>query len=273
MEKNVSKQDKFQIVDIRMQRPVIGRIEAKSLNLTLQMSSKATLFGATVNFYTPNNVSLFLSSAKKELAKSNSIYKSLFGKINKSKHKNFKISEKDLPRLYNYFESVQMAIVSMYTAIESFANICIPHDYVYEKNNSKGVKESYSKELIERYIATSEKIDRILPVILNCDSPKGTKLWQNFKELESLRNDIIHPKTTKRNKETKEDSSFLCTLLADDFIKKVTSGFDLVSYFCNQDTSHSLFPMGFGEINLKPIPINEDDFEKVDNEGEIELSL
>lgn len=267
----MSKQNEVQIVDIRMQRPIIARIEEKSLNLTLQMSDKAVLSGATVSFFTPNNVSLFLSSAKKELAKSNSIYKSLFGKLNKSKHKRFKISNKDLPRLYNYFESIQMAIVSMYTAIESFANICIPHDYVYEKNNPKGVKESYSKELIERYIATSEKIDRILPLILKCDSPKGTKLWQDFKELECLRNDIIHPKTTKKNRETKEDSSFLCTLLADDFIKKVTSGFELVSYFCKQDTSHSLFPMGFGEINLKPVPINREDFEKVDNEGEIEL--
>lgn len=267
----MSKQNEVQIIDIRMQRPVIARIEGESLNLTLQMSDKAVLSGATVSFFTPNNVSLFLSSAKKELAKSNSIYKSLFGKINKTKHKKFKISDKDLPRLYNYFESIQMAIVSMYTAIESFANICIPHDYVYEKNNPRGVKESYSKELIERYVATSEKIDRILPLILKCDSPKGTRLWQDFKELECLRNDIIHPKTTKKNRETKEDSSFLCTLLADDFIRKVTSGFDLVSYFCKQDTSHSLFPMGFGEINLKAVQINGGDFEKVDNEGEIEL--
>ncbi|MGP2591852.1 hypothetical protein [Serratia marcescens] len=267
----MSKQDKIQIIDIRMQRPIIARIEEDDVNLTLQMSDRAKLSGAIVSFYTPNNVSLFLSSAKKELAKSNSIYKSVFGKVIKSKHKKLRVSEKDLPRLYNYFESIQMAIVSMYTAIESFANICIPHDYVYEKNNSKGVKESYNKELIERYIATSEKIDKILPAILNCDSPKGKKLWEDFKELESLRNDIIHPKTTNKNKETKEDSSFLCSLLADDFIKKVASGFDLVSYFCKQDTSHSLFPMGFGEVNLKPVPINKDDFEKVDDGDEIEL--
>lgn len=267
----MSKKDTIQIIDIRMQRPIIARIEEENLNLTLQMSDKATLSGATVSFFTPNNVSIFLSSAKKELSKSNSIYKSLFGKIHKTKHKNFKISDKDLPRLYNYFESIQTAIISMYTAIESFANICIPHDYVYEKNNAKGIKESYSKELIERYIPTSEKIDKILPSILNCDSPKGSKLWQDFKSLESLRNDIIHPKTTKKNTETKEDSSFLCILLADDFIKKVSCGFDLVSYFCKQDTTHSLFPMGFGEIELKPVPIKAGDFEKVDDHDEIEL--
>ncbi|HDS6884646.1 TPA: hypothetical protein QH084_000452 [Morganella morganii subsp. morganii] len=267
----MSETNKIQIIDIRMQRPILARIEDKDLTLTLQMSDKATLFGATVSFYTPNNVSIFLSSAKKEIAKSNSIYKSIFGKINKIKHKKLKLSDKDLPRLYNYFESVQLAIISMYTAIESFANICIPNDYVYEKNNSRGIKESYSKELIERYVPTSEKIDKILPLILNCDSPKGTKLWQNFKELESLRNDIIHPKTIKKNKEIKEDSSFLCILLSDNFIMKIASGFDLVSFFCKKDISHSLFPMGFGEIQFKSVPFIESNFEKVDDADEVEL--
>ncbi|HBQ0382046.1 TPA: hypothetical protein L7I84_002550 [Klebsiella variicola] len=267
----MSKKEEIKIIDIRMQRPIIARMEKENINLTLQMSDRATLANATVSFFTPNNVSIFLSSAKKELSKSNSIYKSLFGKISKLKHKKFKISDKDLPRLYNYFESIQTAIVSMYTAIESFANICIPQDYVYEKNNAKGIKETYTKELIERYIPTSEKIDKILPLILNCDSPKGTKLWQDFKTLESLRNDIIHPKTTKKSTEIKEDSSFLCILLSDDFIKKVSSGFELVSYFCNKDTTHSLFPMGFGKIELKPVPINESNFEKIDDGDEIEL--
>lgn len=169
--------------------------------------------------FSPQITFLYSYPQQKKSSQNPILYKSLFGKIHKTKHKNFKISDKDLPRLYNYFESIQTAIISMYTAIESFANICIPHDYVYEKNNAKGIKESYSKELIERYIPTSEKIDKILPSILNCDSPKGSKLWQDFKSLESLRNDIIHPKTTKKNTETKEDSSFLCILLSDDFIK------------------------------------------------------
>lgn len=268
MKKNKS----LSVLDIRMQRPVIARIEKEKTDITLQMSDFAIISGAAVHFYTPNNVSIFLSSAKKELAKSNSIYKSLFGKINKSKNKRFKLSDKDLPRLYNYFESIQVAIVSMYTAIESFANICIPNDFIYEKKNQKGIKESYDKELIERYIPTSEKIDKILPIILECESPKGGKLWQDFKSLELLRNDIIHPKTNKRNKEIKEDSSFLCKLLADGFISQVSSGFSMISYFCEKNISHSLFPMGFGEMKIEPIDWDEKAFEKVNfEEDEVEL--
>lgn len=261
----MSKKNTPQPVDVRMQRPIVVSMEEEKVSFTMQMTDLATISGAEIRFNTPNNVSIFLSSAKKELSKSHAIYKSLFGKINKSKHKQFKVTDKDLPRLYNYFESIQVAIVSMYTAIESFANICIPEAYVYEKTNSKGIKESYDKNLIERYIATSEKIDKILPIILNCSSPKGTKLWEDFKTLESLRNDIIHPKTTKKNKEIKEDSSFLCKLLADGFITKITSGFSMVSYFCEKDTSHSLFPMGFGEITIKPITWEEGLFEKIGN--------
>lgn len=77
-----------------MQRPIIARIEEENLNLTLQMSDKATLSGATVSFFTPNNVSIFLSSAKKELSKSNLYIKVFLEKYTKPNIKTLKFPTK-----------------------------------------------------------------------------------------------------------------------------------------------------------------------------------
>ncbi|MDR2278745.1 MAG: hypothetical protein LBE23_12890 [Vagococcus sp.] len=276
MKSKDNKELKVNILDVRMQRPIIASFnedgKESTTIITMQESEFFEFKNSTISFYTPNNVALFLSSAKKELTKSKSIYESLFGKLAKlknTKQKSYSVSDKDLPRLYNYFESIQLAIISAYTAIESFANIAIPKDYEYHRLNSKKIKEIYTKEQIERHIKTSEKLDKILPDILKCESPKGNKLWEDFKEIENFRNDIIHPKTSKKSKSISiEDSTFLCKLISDDFIDKIRSAFKIIEYFCNQNTSNPLFPLGFGKVTFEPIESNMDDFEKVQDASE-----
>jgi hypothetical protein len=99
----------------------------------------------------------------------------------------------------DYIERMIESIVLAYSAIEAFANESIPNDFVYARHkNSDVLLEASSKETIERHIPTDEKLTAVLPDVLGCKSPKGTRCWQDYKQLKDSRNRIIHMKTEDR---------------------------------------------------------------------------
>lgn len=99
----------------------------------------------------------------------------------------------------DYIERMIESIVLAYSAIEAFANESIPSNFFYARHkNSDLVLEASSKENIERYVSTDEKLTAVLPEILGCKSPKGTQCWQNYKKLKNSRDRIIHMKTEDR---------------------------------------------------------------------------
>lgn len=99
----------------------------------------------------------------------------------------------------DYVERMIESIVLAYSAIEAFANESIPNDFVYARHkNSDVLLEAASKEAIERMASTDEKLTVVLPEVLGCKSPKGTRCWQNYKQLKDSRDRIIHMKTEDR---------------------------------------------------------------------------
>lgn len=248
----------YTIEDLRMVRPLVFHEKKSRKNITVQRIEIFDIDGCEVSFAAPNNVAIFASIAKKELQQSRGLYKTIIGK-NLKKGGELKLEGKELSRVYNYFEHVQMSIIAMYTAIESFANLAIPESYEVSKLNSKGVKEVWDKKSIERHWKTSEKLTEILPDVLKSESPSKLPGWSKFKELESIRNDIIHQKTAKTKEQGKEkvDSSFVRRLLDDRIFNVVESGFELISFFCEKDTYHAFFPMGFSDANLKPVELDD----------------
>ena len=243
--------------DPRMMRP-ISVIDRKTNSSHLLQPIEEIKYGKNeITFFKPNIVSLFVSIAHRELENAKSIYyESISSKIKNGEKIDF---NKDEHRwLFNYFEKIQMAIVAIYTAVEAFANIAIPNDYKIEKRNIKKIIEIWEKHDIERWISTSEKISDILPSILNIVSPKKLKIWSYFKTLEEIRNDIIHPKTSDDSK--KINMGFLSKLLNDNVFKIVESGFGTIQYFCQQDKLHPFFPLGFSDILIQKIEL--DNFEE-----------
>ena len=102
-------------------------------------------------------------------------------------------------QLFDYFEHVMGSIVFAFMAIESFANDEIPDDYQYLRISSKdGKSEKLGKDGMERIIPLDEKLDLILPEILQKGSPKGTKNWEDYIGLKRLRHDIVHLKSLDR---------------------------------------------------------------------------
>jgi hypothetical protein len=108
------------------------------------------------------------------------------------------LQQEDLKRYYDYFETIITSVVFAYTAIEAFANICIPNNYIYSYLDKEGNTKNMKKEEIEKYCSLTEKLKFILPEILNCEKPTTKSLiWQRFIELEKLRKEIIHSKKSK----------------------------------------------------------------------------
>lgn len=63
--------------------------------------------------------------------------------------------------MYNFIETVQVAIVFGYTALETFANLSIPQNLEYKANiNSKGIIKIYNKNAIERWVTLITKYRR-----------------------------------------------------------------------------------------------------------------
>lgn len=242
----MSKQSNSQ--DIRMMRPVMIKDKKTGQTITLQQSDSVDIGNCEFSFKTPNNVSIFVSISKRELNISKKHHDDIFKSKSKDK-KEITLDGKDLSKLYTYLEHIQSCVISVYTAIEALANVAIPNKHEYKVKNSKGVMEIWDKEAIERWFKTSDKYTKILPDILKIDSPSSQPFWAKFKELESIRNDIIHQKTSTK-KSTDIDSGYLEKLLQTKIFDNIEAAYELISYICNADISHAFFPLGFGPAQI-----------------------
>ena len=179
----------------------------------------------SISYFVPNNISLLLSNSKKALQCAEEMYKDT---ISQSYDESELTSEKlweNCTLISDYIELVQTAIVFGYTALEAFANISIPSDFVYHKdNNSKqGIQESYNKEGIERWLSLTDKFKSLLPDIYGCKQ-LPQRLFTKFKNLEKLRNSIIHQKSI-------ESTDFMYDYFKADVLECIKAPEEIISYF------------------------------------------
>ena len=179
--------------DVRSNKPLgVHSLEDKQVTF-FQRIIESKIDKKKVSFAAPNEISLSLNISRKAQIRAVKIKKNL------TEHTKFTkkiIINENVSTIYDYLEEIQTSIVFSYKSLESFCNESIPDEYVYKKTNNKGIVEHYSKERIERWIPTSEKLSDILPEIFKCDSPTKEEYWSYFKNLERLRNEIIHSKSS-----------------------------------------------------------------------------
>lgn len=235
--------------DIRSNKPLgVHSLRDKQIAF-FQRLIKTKINNHNLDIAAPNEISLSLSISSKARGEAHKL-KNLF--IKKLDASNGNIFNEDVSLAYNYLEEIQKAIVFSYKAIESFCNEAIPDNYIYSKVNSKGIQERYEKDQIERWISTSEKVAEILPNILEGSSPKSEKFWPEFKELERLRNEIIHSKSNA-------SSAILAKLFTDSIDKYVESSFAMLKFFIEHDPTNLLFPLGFGNSKIKILQVQNSD--------------
>lgn len=143
----------------------------------------------------PNDVALYSNIADRCLNKALEFYEKVILPRYKQWHGSFPSLEIQ-KEYYDYFEIIIEAVIFAYTALEAFANICIPTGWEYQ-TDSNGVKTIYSKEAIERKFELREKFKKVIRPILNSPDPTKEKWWMPFIELEDLRNEIIHTKQSR----------------------------------------------------------------------------
>jgi hypothetical protein len=137
-----------------------------------------------------------------------------------------------------FFNSIGLlisCIIFSYTGIEAFANASIPDEFQFQKNRQdKRCTEIFSKEQIEKNINLDTKLDEVLPIIYKLKSPKGTRIWNNYKWLESMRDRFIHLKssdwTTPLDK-TNIRNVIWTKILSKEVLLAPNYAYDIIKYF------------------------------------------
>lgn len=99
---------------------------------------------------------------------------------------------------YDFIERMIEAIVLAFTSIEAFVNESIPEDFTYPLTRKDGVAEVLTKADIERRVSLDEKLAVVLPGVWACSSPKGSRCWEGYRQLNRARDRLIHMKTDDR---------------------------------------------------------------------------
>jgi hypothetical protein len=198
--------EQYRIADPRLNKPVCHQqIEEGNVtgSMLLQDLETASIdVGKEITYFCPNNVAVLLSVSSKALGKAKELHKKFFHspdmefRIEKIQEDKKAFLNRVSSVVCDYIEHVQTAVVFAYTALETFANLSIPEGYLYQtEKKSKGIRETYDKDAIERWLSLKVKVQYILTEIYAAEKAERQKWWGHFSNLERYRNDIIHQKT------------------------------------------------------------------------------
>jgi hypothetical protein len=167
-----------------------------------------------------NPAAMFLSLASRSAASAGELRAEILGTLEKHPSSNaLAVPDSKDSQLFDCLEDAIACVIFAYTAVEAFANESIPDEFEYRRDNPGGkFIELYNKDQIERNVSLDEKLDKVLPLIFDVPSPKGTKLWEDYVRLTRIRNRLIHLKS-KDLRESGPDSAaeYLWThILAED---------------------------------------------------------
>jgi hypothetical protein len=161
----------------------------------------------TVSFGLPSGPALFLHLAHRAFSQVRAVEpRSLF-----DDHDQGTWPDSQGP-LFDYLEGCIAHVIFSFTALEAFANEVIPESFVYTVQRD-GATESLTKAEIERRIGLDEKLHSILPSVLSIASPKGTKVWEKYRAVKKIRNQLVHLKSVDGRPSGPDDETIWGTLL------------------------------------------------------------
>jgi len=224
------------VPDIRANKPFGIHDKSEDQTAFFQRLIDTRIGNENLSIAAPNEISLSLSISSKSRILAKKLKQDISNKVSNDKDTFY---NDEVKLAYDYLEQIQKSIVFGYKSVESFCNASIPEDYIYKKKNSKKIVEHYEKEQIERWINTSEKVSSILPDVLQQESPVSEIFWSDFKNLERIRNEIVHSKSSSTTK-------ILAELFSDKIDDYILSSLKLLEYFISKDPTNPIFPLGFG---------------------------
>lgn len=264
----------YRVAELRLNKPVcFKKIEGGTEvgSMLVQDLEEIIISGARLTYFTPNNIAVLLSISNKSLAKAKNIFSEKLDPqkvnlalqsayINKVDFLNKKSGE-----VCDYIELIQTSITFAYTALETFANLSIHENYIYEvKVKTKGTKELYDKEAIERWVTLRDKLLYILPDVYGCNKPDKEKSWSYFIKLEKYRHNIIHQKSIN-------STEFYKTYFRRDIFDVCNAAEKIIRFFYKQDAeknrTNPLWPWMINSENYFPVTYSFDsqNFEVIGN--------
>ncbi len=158
-----------------------------------------------LNMPVPNASALMLNAARKDYERARL--------LNKEQNKAKAVGANELEVsgiIFDMLEEDMESIIMAYTAIEAFVNEAVqPEDEVYITKKGKTIATWLCYEEFTM-MALEEKLEQVLPEKLGVqpiDKNGKDNIWQDYKELESLRHDVIHMRGEKRQSNVTEKQS------------------------------------------------------------------
>ena len=148
----------------------------------------------------------------------------------------FSVPVQNSSALFDFFEQCMISATFSFRSIEAFCNHAIGRNL----NAPLAVKTRRGEELLsvddlERKLSTEEKIGDVLPKILGVPTPRGKAVWHSLKQLQKVRDSIIHLKRFDQNPMSDIDKqSLFFQLLNHNPIVFPDTAIALVSYFYNE---------------------------------------
>jgi hypothetical protein len=150
-----------------------------------------------LGFVTPNSTALALNIAMSACIQSPSLFQQIvFDDVITPEGPGKSVSYKNIGPLFDYFELCMVTITFSFQSLETFCNWEIA-DKVKGTFTIRrdGVDEIFTVDEMERRLSTEEKLGSVIPKLLSIPSPKGKKVWQDFKKLKHARDSIVHFKS------------------------------------------------------------------------------
>jgi hypothetical protein len=177
-----------------------------------QVESIINSDGENIGFITPSATAMALNQAIKASAQAKDLFDKLtFDNVATPKGPGKSISKDKISALYDFFEQCMVSATFSFQSIETFCNHTISREL---KTNFRLKRRrkwyNFTPKELERKISTEEKLATVLPKIKSVSSPKGKKVWQEFKVLKETRDATIHLKSTdlETSENVKNDALF-----------------------------------------------------------------
>lgn len=183
----------FKVVDPRAEIPFLS---GEELQFVFQHIEYLETENNIIEYAKPNIISILIDNANIQFVQSKEKAIMVFEKSKLPRPNNFSKINEDTLLVYEYISTKTNSIINAYQGIEAFCNISVPDNYTHTEKKSK-CSELYNKQQIERHFTTSRKLS-IICEIFNIIDIKHTNYWKDFFDLESVRNDLVHQKSSER---------------------------------------------------------------------------
>lgn len=228
------KEESLKLLDIRFLPPkILVPSDLDNYKFLSRDVEEVNIKDLKIQFLTPSMVALQINIANESIRNIKKLKDRIKIIPSEQKKEDRELGEKIIGHtleVYEFIEQAQKSIIFSFTALETFINLSIPKDFVWEKTTTRK-KEIYNKEQIERYISWKEKINLVVNDIYKLPEIKQMKFWSNLMELLEIRNRLIHIKSS-------DDTEVLSDILNKDIIRICFSSQEYINYISGNVTEN-----------------------------------